>query len=91
MPDDASTIIDVLSIWMVVTLRAEEETAHWQFGHDGCTAANTARSTGDAGGCEGLPPRPPVLACGKEKDQGPGGRLYLSPTLSRHPGAVSGG
>jgi hypothetical protein len=46
-PDDVSTIIDVLSILMVVTLRAEEEAARWQSGHDSWAAA---RSTGGEGG-----------------------------------------
>jgi hypothetical protein len=44
-PDDVSTIIDVLSILMVVTLRAEEETALWQSEHDGWAAASATRST----------------------------------------------
>jgi pectate lyase len=50
MPDDVSTIIDVLSILMVVTLRAEEKAARWQSGHKGWAATKAARSTGEDGG-----------------------------------------
>jgi hypothetical protein len=35
---------------MVVTLRAEEEAARWQSGHDSWAAARAARSTGEEGG-----------------------------------------
>jgi hypothetical protein len=48
-PDDVS-IIDVLSILMVVTLRAKEKAARWQSGHDGWAAAKAARSNGEEGG-----------------------------------------
>jgi hypothetical protein len=50
IPDDVSTIKDVLSILIVVTLRAEEEAACWQSGHEGWAAASAARSTGEEGG-----------------------------------------
>ncbi len=35
---------------MVVTLRADEEQARWQSGHESCAAARAARSTGEGGG-----------------------------------------
>jgi hypothetical protein len=47
--DDVSTIIDVLSILMVVTLRAEEELARRQSWQAGWAAARADRSTGEAG------------------------------------------
>jgi hypothetical protein len=45
-PKDVSTIIDVLSILMVVTLSADNEAARWQSLHDGCAAASAARYIG---------------------------------------------
>ncbi len=42
-----STIIDVLSICMVITLRTEDEEARRQSGQEGCAAAKAAKSTGE--------------------------------------------
>jgi hypothetical protein len=45
-PDYVSTIMNVFSILMVVTLREEEEGARLQSRQEACAAVSTTRSTG---------------------------------------------
>jgi hypothetical protein len=91
-PDYVSTIMDVFSILMVVTLREEEEGARLQSGQEACAAVSTTRSTGgeEGVGSSAATATSAGLAV-RGGDRGPGGRLYLGLPLSRCPKAAGSG